>query len=147
MPVELVKSSNDEWMFATRSFVVHVKGEPERAWIEKHYDIIKENIIRCRTLLEYELTYKVQQCYIKVRICNQQMLTVYYDRCILDDDQIKPQIYMYVSKNSFRQSSEHIDLDTFKSIYENLDTIQARFINERQRQEKIYDNLHADIER
>ena len=46
MPINLTKISDSECTFTTWGLIVHVRGNTEKEYLEKHYDIYKEELNR-----------------------------------------------------------------------------------------------------
>lgn len=127
----------EEWTFVSWGLCIHVKGYKEKAYVEKHFNIFKEELNRIRIRNEKQITFKIQKIKTKVTVSKGVTVKFLYDKELLKSHGIdKPTIICYLDDPS--GPKRDLPLSYFLNLYKKRKDIDNRLMNIIDKQEKEY---------
>lgn len=93
----LHQTADNEWSFNLFDLEVHVKGQEEKDYVEKHYDVIKEYFERMLKTNEDHITEHVNKFHADIQLPGHKTARFSFDRVAMKrQDRLRPEILVYV---------------------------------------------------
>lgn len=139
----LHQTADNEWSFNLFDLEVHVKGQEEKDYVEKHYDVIKEYFERMLKTNEDHITEHVNKFHADIQLPGHKTARFSFDRVAMKrQDRLRPEILVYVFHGNSGNKLSDITFKDFQEIVRQYKTIDSRLATAIYNVERQYQQKH-----